>query len=126
MSYKNKVFQKLFETKEVELSKGSVELKNSSEDFKSAFKAADKDAIMAAHAIDKLKGDISKALSLSKKAEDGYNITLKKYQDVSDLFKQIGVPVIATLRATKDEAEKNRRDVRGFISSLEKAISSIK
>jgi chromosome segregation ATPase len=104
----------------VELKSEKVELKNSSQEFQDELKAADKEAIKALSHIDNINKEISKALSASKKAEDKYNNTLKKYEDVKSLFKQIGVPVTSTLKAKGEEANSNRQDVRKFISDLEK------
>ena len=97
MSYKNKVFQKLFETKEVELSKGEVEL--SKEEIELSVKS-DVSKIMKTYealfsketkirtSVSKLKREAKDVISDIKKT-DGEALAL--YKEVVNKLKDLGL-----------------------------------
>ena len=101
MSYKNKVFQKLFETKEVELSKEQIEL-SLLEDIDSEMKelklmtGSVNDTVRI---LESAKEDAKKFVSKTDKIEANLNKMLSKYEAAA---KELGLPSGMTGQVVKN------------------------
>ena len=124
MSYKNKVFQKLFETKEVELSKEAVEL-GLMQDFEKGYKKATDPHLRSYTLRDTAKGFISDAINIKKDALAAYKAIINDRDKLETTANELGIDLPKDLAIKVRDVKANMQDAESELKSLQKAFSII-